>query len=476
MKRNSENWDYYLGKTFNYWTGPKPPASHVKYSSVITQLNKIFQSYNLIKEIINYYRDTLIGQQFNWYLSQNKEKATEATEAEEILNLWWKWQYQLNFISNLNRIDPLSDAIISMLVNNISDSGIGVGYLRLYQPKKLLNNPLEYKSYVLHSPPYDSIAVERDDDGFIEYATYNCVQGQETYKLLDSGLCEITDYEGNVSTVDLGGSIPIFELRGESLLTNSLKECQNSINKTLTLKGENLNYAGFLERVILNGQMPGEWIPDASSPSGERFVPTESLTYGANTVNFIQGLPLGDPRNPDGYTNPSISYREPIGSDAFKQSLDIDIQTMYMSAGLGHLLTVSDGSLSGVSRESIKTSFETRLKSYQLTTENCLESVFNTMIKLLNLGSYEATVQLNPALGKPLPEYSKLTIEKYNAGLISRNSAMVELGIKDPDSEIELIKREQEEEVDIPDSNDFATMFQNAQDNQDNPDIENQNS
>lgn len=455
MKNNGENWKYYVGETFEFWSGPRPPVSHIKYASVISQLKRIFQSYNLTKEIINYYKDTLIGQNFNWYLSQNNQKIKKESQIEEILQDWWLWQYQLSFISNLHRIDPLSDAVINMLINEVGKSGVGVSYLRLYQPKKLQNNPLNYKKYVLHSPSVDSITVERDDDGFIEYATYNCVQGKETYKLLDSGLCEIVDYEGNISTIDLGGMIPVFELRGEVILTDALKQSQNSINKTLTLKGENLNYAGFLERVILNGQMPGEWIPDAGSPSGERFVPTENLTYGANTVNFVQGLPIGDPRSPDGYTNPSISYREPVGCDAFKSSLEIDIQTMYMSSGLGHLLTVADGGLSGVSRESVKSSFETRLKSYQLTIENCLSAIFKSVITLLDFGDYTPVIQLNLALGKPLPEYTKMVIEKYNTGLISRTTAMSEVGIKDTDAELQLIKREEFEDMDqfLPENN-----------------------
>jgi len=472
----STNWDYYLGDTFQFWNGATPPTGHVKYNSVMNRLSKIYQSYNIIKEIIDYYKNALISDPFTWYIKREKKTDTETSindTDELLLQAWWDWQLQLNFLSNANSISALDDVLLSMFINS-DDQQIGTGYLRLYQPKRLLATQKEpYKTYVLHSPAPASVYTKADNDGFIEYATYSCSNGVEDYRILDSGLTQITDFSGNIKVVDLGGNLPIFQIKGVGLISESLKQTQNSINKNLTLKGENLNYAGFLERVILNAQMPGKWIPDSSSPSGERFVPNDALTYGANTVNFIQGLPIGDPSSPDGYTNPSISYRNPVGCEAFRDSLDIDIQVAYMESGLGHLLTVGDGSLSGVSRESVKNVFETRIHGYKQAIEYMLSSVFTCMGYLLDRGSLDVVVELQPFLGKNPPEYSQSLINQYNNGLISRYSVMAALGVKNPDEEIALIEEEQDAKMENEEA--FSAQFGNDNETVDNTEEEESN-
>jgi hypothetical protein len=446
-----ENWAYYTGDTFKFWTGPRPPQNHPKYSDVIAQLQSVYHSYNLIRETAHHYRDALIGQPFNWYLKGTNGEKVEESKTEALIQSWWDWQRHLAVSQNTNQGKPIAEAVTQMLVRG-DGNGTGTGYLRLYSPKRYAEASESWKRIVLHCPSPGSVITERDDDGILYKATYCHSKGKEIYTLLDNGQCEVQVQEGKAEkepyTIDLGGRLPIFELRSSCLFGIDAKQAQNSINKTLTMKSVNNNMAGFLERVILNAQMPGRWEEDPSAPGGERFV-TEpgAIEFGANKLAFIQGLPLGDPRNPVGYTNPSIQYREPVGVQTFGDSINIDIACFYRSVGLGHLLVSDDGNLSGISRETVKQDFLTRLEGYSEVVEAALSEVFATVLLLLDEPNYTPVVELKLATGKPLPEERQVNRDDYNAGLRSRTTAMSEAGISDPDAEWELIKRERKEDM-----------------------------
>lgn len=226
------NWKYYLGDTFQFWNGPKPPENHPKYAEVMDHLKQIYHSYNIIKEATNHYTAALVGSPFNWYLKgSNGEKVTG--EAEELLKNWWDWQKHLQTSQDLNQGKAIAAAVKQMLIRD-NGSGMGTSYLRLYEPSRYADlDP--FKRIVLHAPKPGSVTVERDDDGVLFKATYQHTKGQETYTLLEDGMTEICAYgkDGKLSSEpyysDLGGRLPIFEIRGECILGEDTKQGQNSI-------------------------------------------------------------------------------------------------------------------------------------------------------------------------------------------------------------------------------------------------------
>jgi hypothetical protein len=440
-----ENWDYFCGNQFKFWNGPKPPVSHPRYAEIMLRLKEVFHSYNIIAEVAGNYLNALLGKQPNWYLSANSKPLPDNNQAEETLQEWLKFNNQLS-ISNGYR--PLLEAVSQMLICD-EGFGQGVGFLRIYTPKRLAQNADPMKRIVFHCPMPGTISLECDDDGFVAKASYSTQNGLEEYELLDSGRTKITDKEGT-REIDLDGNLPLLILRGNCLITKSLKETQNSINKTLTLKDQNLEYAGFLERVITNGQLPGNWVKDTSFPEGERFVPDGSaMQFGANSIAWIQGIPIGDPKNPAGYTTPQMQYRDPVSISTFADSFALDRTCAYMEAGLGHLLSAGDGSLAGISRSIIKQDYESRLSNYAQTIQAAYESLLKIAASLINpqWREYTPVVSINLATGDPTPEELNTNIQEYSAGLISRTTAMSRAGIEDPDAEQELILRERETEL-----------------------------
>ena len=201
---------------------------------------------------------------------------------------------------------------------------------------------------------------------------------------------------------------------------------------------------------MLNAQMPGEWIVDVTQPNGEKFVPSEKpLVFGPNQVTYVSGMPIGDPKAPTGYTSPQLLTEQPIDVGVFSSGLAISYEVFWLSIGLAHNLTAGDGNLSGRSRETIKGDFTVRLEGISEIVEASLCRVFESVQKFLTpQSSYKVVCELNLSTGKPLPEERNQAIGEMQAGLRSRTSAMMLIGVSDPDAEMELIQRERETEVD----------------------------
>lgn len=444
-----ENWDYYNDNTFEYlyYSGPFPTPDEKGYEAARKKLLKNYRTHNVVKDCIDHYCAALVGSPFNFYLSSDTPD-TEISEDEkkrikgsnETIQQWWDRQKQVAIANYLGK--PLAEAVTLMLIAEF-------GYLRLYQPKRFKNNKDSYKKILVHAPCFGSVSVKKDSDGFLEEATYTYDGGTETYKLLENGNTEITNNSGEKTEVDYGGRLPIFEFSGQSLLTHSLKRTQNSINRTLTMKDSNVDYGGFRERIVTNGQPPGNWVSDPSVPGGQKFKPNEeAIKFGPNYIGWLQGLSIGDPNNPTSYTTPNYQVIDPVDIGIFERSLQLDYTTFYNSVGLGHLLTTGDGRLSGVSRETIKGDFITRLEAYAEVIEGQLKSMFSLVMQLLTPEvNYSPVVELNLAAGKPLPEDRQQAISEYQAGVRSRNSTMVAVGLSDPDAESEKIALEEDEQL-----------------------------
>ncbi len=455
-----ENWQYYLGNTFQFWNGAKPAANDPNYHKVMLELEKIYHSYNIVAETTTHYVNSLSGKPFTWDIKDNQA-------AKQLINDWWKWQKRAAINQSLSQGKPIAESIAQMLIRD-DGSGSGTGYLRLYSPQRYRN--LEpYKRIVLHCPTPGTIEVEKDLDGILYKAQYNYGEGREIYTLLDDGRCLIESDKESDRILDLGGRLPIFEVKARVILGNDGKEIQNSINHALTLKDVNLKYAGFLERVVTNAQMPGNYIDDPNKPGTKIFVSQPmQWQFGANQIVNLQGMPIGDKKAPTGYTNPDIQYREPVDVTNFGQSVSIDIRNFYMSVGLGHLLSVGDGSISGVSRLTIQKDYATRLEGYSEIIENAIADIFSTVAILLldEPAEIDPEVTLNLSYDL-LPENIDVIGGMFDRGLISKRSAMSRLGIPDPESEIELILEERQQEIEagvIVDDfvNDYAPSQKNT--------------
>lgn len=454
-ERITENWDYYCGDTFQFWTGPKPSEGDPHSEAILKQIEAGYISNNLIKECVDRNVAAMVGMMPHWFLYagndvNSSERSPQIIEAEKTLQTWLDQMLQHIAVQDTDEdANPLTMAVTQMLVT-------GTGYLRLYQPKryKYINNAKLYQKIRLHCPPLGSVKVYRDDDGEIEQIAYTYKGGTEIQSLdPQTGKLTFTvTYSGNDDNneqnrqesweSDFGGRWTIYELRSPPILNQDIKRLQNAINKALTMLGRNLDLAGFLERVITNAQTPGEWIEDPVRPGKQRFIPDErGLQLGPGKTTFLSGIKTKD----GGYLTPGVTYRDPIDITTFEKSVALFAARLYLAFNQGHILASADGTISGISRVQLRQDANLSLDRPAPVIQNAFANILEVVLRFVEPVKYRntfATVKLRKGINYVTPEETAETRTNYQARLISRTTAMSNLGIENPDAEAALIDEE----------------------------------
>ncbi|MEM9486505.1 MAG: phage portal protein, partial [Cyanobacteria bacterium P01_F01_bin.116] len=111
----------------------------------------------------------------------------------------------------------------------------------------------------------------------------------------------------------------------------------------------------------------------------------------------------------------------------------------------GHLLADGDGGLSGESRIQMRQNFELYLRAWKRPIESAISNILNIVLRLLDYTELEAVVQLNITTGKLSSEERQAVISEYQAGLLSKATALAQLdSVDDVDAELALIDEERQ--------------------------------
>lgn len=451
-KEAAENLDYYFGNHWKSWVGPIVPPESDPSGEKMAQIQRVFQSANIVQECCDNWKDGLIAEDFVWYFKDRNGKRVKAAEAEIQVQRWMDWIQQQSITldpetTNFKQPDPWSEFVISLGVT-------GEGNLRLWQPNRYENELDPIKRIHLHSPKTGSVEVKRDSDGFVEEISYSYgTDKKEVQRLDEQGKVTVTvtdlsgTAEGEALVIDTGSRWTVQQVRSPSLLTPSIKQLQNSVNHALSMKLRNQELSGFRERVFLNCQSPGEWIDDPSAPGSQKFVPGSPLERGPGIDSYHYGVPTGDSENPN-YASASIHESEPVEISTFSESIDVDIVLLYRQFRQGHLLNSSNANLSGESRIQMRQAFELFLKGWKRKVENAIANVLNVVLKILGYQDLEAVVELRITTGKLSAEERQEVITEFDKGLLSKATAMGLLGsVSDVDAELALIEEENKEDM-----------------------------
>jgi len=443
---------YYDGFHFDFWCGPRIDPQEPRAAQLMREVERVFQSTNLIRECVDRHIVALIGKFPHWYLKDEKGKRIDskgndrAAAAEVELQRWIDTVLQkaANGEAANGEEDPLFESVKQLVLT-------GESALRLWQPKRFENAADPIDRIHLHAVPPVALKVTRGEDGFIDELEYRYGNGKvETERFLEDGRLEITGSDiAEAIQIDTGGRWTIAQMRSPSILSPQIKQNQNAINHSLTMMLRNQEQAGFLDRIFLNAQPPGDWVKDETAPTGERFVPNGAgLEKGAGQDTFIFGVPTGDPTNPSGITNPTVITNQPVSPDSFIASIAQYRELIYHAFGQGHLLSSGDGAINGVSRIQLRQDFEVKLTRQKRAIEAAIGNIFNVVLRLLEYEDFEVVVQLRISTGKLSPEERQMVINEFSKGLMSKSTAMALLAsVDDTDSEIALITAERETEM-----------------------------
>lgn len=458
---HGDHWQYGAG-----WIGPYPAAAEEHGGLVMGAIERGFVSENKVKEVIDRHAGGVVGREANWYLVPDRdlEEDEEPTDqeralikrAEALLTAWW---------DKRGITGVLQDFVRNRLLT-------GRGVLRVFIPNgKAVDGRLPaagtdraLRRYVwVEAPSPAQAGVISNPDTKDELSLYTWQQDNKFYaevSFLASPLDEEesstvvrvlgADGTGEIemlseTEVELGGRLMMFEAKGAPLATPQVLQNQKLLNLALTMLKENVIYGGYLERVITNGQIPGTWKEEGGK---RRFVP-DGWGIGYGVTSFLQSTVITDAEGNKTALPASVSYRDPVAVDTFKHTRDIAKATILEETKQMFVEMNADGAASGTSRKQARYDFLTSLLTTKPEVDEAIRWLLSTALEMEGFFSSGAPLSglrvvsdIKADAGPLTDEERKEIVADYTAGLISRQTAMMLLGVDDVDAEALKISEE----------------------------------
>lgn len=462
------------------WIGPLPMADEDGFAQVVSEIQRGFTSRNVVAEIVERHVSAVLGREPAWTFTPrralkedeepSKEEQPLIDEAEAKLTEWWD-ERDLN--------GWLQRAATTLL-------WAARAPFRLYVPKGLLveervadGNGSEAVRQVVRAstidealgvifpdhPAVEKATVATNDDtkrevGVFLYERENLERAELSY-LEDAELAggraagaarrtvirSIGQGDSSDVAHDLGGRLTMMEIRRPLFITTQVQQGQRALNLALSMIPRNVVTGGFLERVIMNAQMPGEWedvTDENGQPTGEKRFKPDPYHTGAGTTNFLAGVEYTDQDGKTHLATPNVQWREPVDVSSSEKAKRAHYQDILEEADQAHVLITGDATASGVSREQARSDF---LWSLMLTVPrvNALGRwLLETALAMAETfigkpGQYtktlRATFLCRVDAGPLSADERRMIVEAGDKGYIARETVMSMLGVEDVDAE-----------------------------------------
>lgn len=366
-------------------------------------------------------------------------------EAEALLTAWWDTR---------GAKAMLQDAVATLLL-------AGRAPLRLYVPSGLLENGqipagdlAESLGLIYADPPPDPTVATVAEDAKTRrpIGIYMAVdpdtkqqQTEITYLDGDETVLRILGVKNDLAEpfrFDFGGALPMHELRRSALVTPQVRQQQMLLNLALTMLGRNVVLGGFLERILLNAQLPGRM--EQQSDGSTRFIP-DPLQVGAGTTNVITGMEITDPATNEikGYATPSVVYRDPVPTTTFVETKADAYRGILEEVQQLHALISGDATASGESRKQARADFVSSLSDTTTQIERAGRWLLETLLAMAaafsgqpgRFAELRAVFECQIDVGPISSEDMGATRANVAAGLLSEQTGMAQIGVEDVDAE-----------------------------------------
>lgn len=463
LYQNGDHWQKGKGHV-----GPRPSKSTVEYTETMVQIEAAQVTKGAIQEISNRHVSGVLGDEQHWKFNISRpleagEKPSEVEtalirEVESSINLWGD-RLQSRYVGTED-----SDPMRALAVDLVQ---AGRGVLRVFIPPVKVKSGVidQYATiedalndiYIQHLP-FDQAAVITDWDtqkqaGIYLYLkdnkrcaeiTYTGDEGKTFLRKIDSENGE------SVAEIDLGGRILMCEVRRPALIGEPQISQQRLIDMALTMLGRNVVLAGFLERVLLNVDLPGKWETNAE---GKRVYVNDQIKVGAGVVSSFVGLETKNADQSTSFTTPDVRWREPVDVTTFERTKDIAYHAMLSDCHQTHILIAGDAVASSASRETAIGDFEADLDKTAIALNSAKRWMLETVLR------FAATLSGQPTRYDTLRAYARcrinaapisverqrLYMEAKEGGFLPHEDALAAWGIQDVDSVMQRLEIEQEE-------------------------------
>lgn len=456
------------------WTGPVPRKPDVRSSEIMSEIQRMFVSQNVLKEIVDRFVTGMLGNEPIWRLRLRRqlkdgEDPTEAeqaliAEAEDALSTWFDRR-------NVRRIlkRALSQALLSAR-----------GPLRMYIPRgKILDDgsvgTQEVASALLNlvwiEDQLPNVAAEVENPDTKERAgvfltkvgnvdTLEISYVDEARGLRPTVVRVFTLAASNEKPIEeleipLDGHVLVHEIQVDRLVTPQMRQAQCQINMALTMMQRNAILGGFLERVFLNAEVPvvSKDVPGPDGTTVTKNVPDPDFAVGGGIATFLSGKKIMDDQgNVTGYANPSAYYRDPVDPENFIKTVDVARLNMLREARQIHVEMAKDATASGVSRVQARADFASSLYDAKPDIDGALRWLLSVGLALLSyltkkpeyIDQLTPAADVRPNAGPLDAEEKKALLEMWDRAdpLISKESLMQLLGVSDVDNELDKIRED----------------------------------
>jgi hypothetical protein len=259
--------------------------------------------------------------------------------------------------------------------------------------------------------------------------------------------------------INLGGRLPVAEMRGERIVDESVVQLQSLLNFIVTYTGRTVETAGARERYLGNVEPPLLWL--RSAPTSTPVIKTDDSTgtklygvrvpwvLGAGIATDLIGLekPIVDLSGKiTGYDHetPSVTALDPVDPAFATNAADAVTMRLYKRGKQGHLALSSTAEASGVAYQQARAQFEADLKGLKGAAEGMIRDILEVVLAYAGLMSTEAAgildhyrvvVTLHPSAGPIAADEARLATELRDKRAISQQTMLARVGVEDPVAE-----------------------------------------
>lgn len=456
------------------WIGPHPATGDAGFQEGMLEIINIFTSKNAIREVTVRHTDGTVGKPINWHLTpirdldpDEKPNADEAAKIKEATAIVRRW------LETRKVLDTLRDAVTTLLLSERAALRLSIpaGLATLGEDGRLTISAASIEDalrviYLEHPLPENAVVI-RDDDTKLEAglwqfevagddeesdAATDAERDDRGYAALcfvdDQGLtvtrifAEGADKPETESSLDMGRRLPMFEMRRAVLITVQGQQTQRALNLATTMLPRTAVTSGFMERLMIDAQLPGSPELDADGNRTGRWI--EAPFYvGAGTTNFVQSSEYLDEEGKVKRANASVNYREPIAPDGPIKGADTHYRALLDDVGQLHVVMSGDATASGLSRINARIEYLSTLQRTGTQAEDAFRAVVDAALAMAEAlsnqpGHYTDTIRCQASCRLDtgaLSPVERTAIEASIGKTLSRETAMTLVGIDDVEAE-----------------------------------------
>lgn len=459
------------------WIGPHPEIGNTKFQAAMQEIANIFTSKNVVRETVIRHALGVVGRNIQWGfapiapIDSADGKPPEDTQRliKEATNIITPW-LQSRKVATL-----LRDAVCTLLLSERAGVQLMIppGLAEENENGELVIRAASVADalkfiYPEHPLP-DNACVIMDQMTKQEAGVWRYEVDEKNDELSSSetpvvngakrnrvAICfvdedgdtviRVFDEDGDAAPVqsflDMGGRIPMFEMRRNALITLQVQQAQRALNLAETMIPRTAVTSGFMERVLIDAQLPGEPEIIEGEETG-RWIEKPFYT-GAGTTNFVESSTFEDEEGKIKTKNADIKWREPISPEGAIKASDKHYRSILDEVSQLHVVMAGDSNPSGSSRLTARIEYLATLQLTQGEVESAFRFIVDTALAMAEAlsstpGKYTNVIRAQCACrldAGPLLPAERAAIEMSIGKTISQPTAMMLVGVEDVEAEL----------------------------------------